>query len=144
MVRNSILSILGNSTVICAGGSCNNIYISTISAFFSAFGIPIVEYIQYLSFIAFFFIGLSLFSLYSVRNTCLYPPFIISLIGSVCILLDLILSIHDYLTYVGNVFLIVGAIWNARLDKFSFAGAKKKKAALNISHLPLSTNQHKS
>lgn len=123
--------------MICAGGACNNIYISTISAFFSAFGIPIVEYIHYLSFIAFFFVGLSLISLYSVKKSVFYPPFVISVLGSASIVADLIFSIHDYLTYVGNAFLICGAIWNARLDKFSFKEAKKRKAGQSGGHLPV-------
>lgn len=124
---NSILSIMGNTMTICAGGSCNSIYLSTVSAFFSAFGIPIVEYIHYLNFIAFFFIAISLISLYSVKNTWKYPPFIISTIGSIMICSDMIFDIHDYLTYIGNVLIIAGAIWNSRLNKFSFANRKKKK-----------------
>jgi len=122
---------MGNTMSVCAGGSCNSIYMSTISAFFSAFGIPIVEYIHYLNFVAFFFVGLSLVSLYSANNTAKYPPFIITAIGSAFILFDIIFSLHDYITYVGNVLLIAGAIWNSRLNKFSIASHRKKQKLLN-------------
>ncbi|KAL4471417.1 hypothetical protein ABPG74_008310 [Tetrahymena malaccensis] len=131
LIINSILSLMGNTMTICAGGSCNSIYLSTVSAFFSAFGIPIVEYIHYLNFIAFFFIGISLISLYSVKNTWKYPPFIISAIGSLMICSDMIFEIHNYLTYVGNILIIAGAIWNSRLNKFSFANRKKNKKTPN-------------
>lgn len=40
-ILNFVLSIFGNSVSICAGGVCNSFYFSTLSAFFSAFGIPI-------------------------------------------------------------------------------------------------------
>jgi len=130
-IVNGVLSVMGNTMSVCAGGSCNSIYMSTISAFFSAFGIPIVEYIHYLNFIAFFFVGLSLVSLYSVNNTVKYPPFIITAIGSAFILFDIIFSFHDYITYVGNVLLIAGAIWNSRLNKFSIVTHRKKQKLLN-------------
>lgn len=127
MAINAVLSVMGNTMTICAGGSCNSVYMSTISAFFTAFGIPIVEYIHYLNFIAFVFVAISLISLYSVKNSIKYPPFIISAIGSVLILSDLLFSINDILTYLGNALMIGGAIWNSRLNKFSFASQRKKK-----------------
>ena len=85
---------MGNSMTICAGGACNSIYFSTISAFFSAFGIPIFEYIHYLNFLAFIFIAISLVSLYSVKNSAIYSPFLISLVGSLLIISDMIIGIH--------------------------------------------------
>ena len=85
---------MGNSMTICAGGACNSIYFSTISAFFTAFGIPIFEYIHYLNFLAFIFIAISLLSLYSVKNSFIYGPFIVSFIGSVFIMTDIIIGVH--------------------------------------------------
>lgn len=107
---------MGNTMTYCAGGACNSIYISTISTFFSAFGISIVEYIHYISFLAFFFILLTLISLYSVKRSCKYGPFILSCFGTVLILIDTLLYDIDYLTYAGNVLLIGSAIWNSRLN----------------------------
>lgn len=109
---------------ICTGGTCNNLYISTISAFFSAFGIPIFEYTHYLNFIVFFFIGLSLISLYSVKRSVKYIPFIFTLLGSLMILTDMIIYDLDYFTYIGNGLMIVSAIWNSKLNKKTF-GRKK-------------------
>lgn len=110
--------------VICSGGACNSIYISTISAFFSAFGIPIFEYLHYLNFIAFIFIIITLFSLYTVKRSILYKPFLISLIGSIFILIDMTIYDCDYLTYSGNILIIAAAIWNSKLHKRRF-GSKK-------------------
>mmetsp|Transcript_2542 Transcript_2542/g.237 ORF Transcript_2542/g.237 Transcript_2542/m.237 type:complete len:81 (-) Transcript_2542:78-320(-) len=80
---------MGNTMSICAGGACNSIYISTISAFFSAFGVPIFEYIHYLNFLVYIFMGVSLFSLYTVKHSILYAPFLLSLLGACLIINDL-------------------------------------------------------
>lgn len=81
---------MGNTMTICAGGACNSIYVSTISAFFSAFGVPIFEYIHYFNFLAFIFIAISLFSLYTVKNSIKYAPFILSSLGAIIIINDLL------------------------------------------------------
>ena len=119
-ILNTVFSLLGNTMTICAGGTCNNLYISTLSAFFSAFGIPLFEYIHYLNFIVFFFIFISLLSLYSVKKSWKYLPFILSVIGSILIVIDMLIYDFDYLTYAGNILLIVGAIWNSKLNKRKF------------------------
>jgi len=41
VIMNFILSTFGNTVNVCSGGACNSFYMSTISAFFSAFGIQI-------------------------------------------------------------------------------------------------------
>jgi len=109
---------------ICAGGTCNNLYISTLSTFFSAFGIPIFEYTHYLNYIVFFFIGLSLISLYSVKRSVIYLPFLLTLVGSLMILIDMIIYDLDFFTYIGNGLMIISAIWNSKLNKKTF-GRKK-------------------
>jgi hypothetical protein len=53
-----IFTLMGNTMSICAGGACNSFYVSTFSAFFSAFGIPIFEYLHYFNFIAFILMGI--------------------------------------------------------------------------------------
>jgi len=112
---------MGNTMVICSGGQCNSIYISTISAFFSAFGVPIFEYIHYFNFLAFFFMAFSLLSLYSVKKSVIYGPFIASSIGALCIIIDMGIYDLDYLTYFGNVVMIASAIWNSKLNDNPFA-----------------------
>lgn len=125
-LMNIMFSVMGNTMTYCAGGACNSIYISTVSTFFSAFGIPIVEYIHYISFLAFFFILITLFSLYTVKRSWKYGPFIVSTLGALLILTDMLLYDLDYLTYVGNAMMIGCAIWNSKLNKHRFGfGAKK-------------------
>ena len=111
---------MGNTMTICAGGSCNSIYVSTISAFFSAFGIPVFEYIHYLNFIAIFFIAISLISLYAVKMSFKYAPFLISLLGASLVITDMAIIELDSLTYIGNVCMIGAAIWNSRINKHRF------------------------
>lgn len=106
---------------VCAGGVCNSLYVSTISAFFSAFGVPIFEYMHYFNFLVYIFMAVSLFSLYAVKNSWKYPPFLVSLIGAIMIIVDMQLFDLNYLTYVGNVMLIGSAIWNSRLNKRKFS-----------------------
>lgn len=115
---------MGNTMSICAGGTCNSLYISTLSAFFSAFGIPIFEYLHYLNFIALFCIAISLLSLYSVKKSICYAPFILSIVGALLIMIDMMVIDLDQLTYLGNAFMIGSAIWNSRLNKHRF-GRKK-------------------
>ena len=117
---------------ICAGGTCNNLYISTFSTFFSAFGIPIFEYTHYLNFIVFFFIGLSLISLYSVKRSVIYMPFLLTLVGSLMLLTDMIIYDLDFFTYIGNGLMIIGAIWNSKLNKRTFGRKKWYKQIFNI------------
>lgn len=86
---NFIFTMMGNSMAICAGGVCNSLYVSTISAFFSAFGVPIFEYIHYLNFLVYIFMGISLFSLYSVKKSWKYAPFLLSMLGAIMIITDM-------------------------------------------------------
>jgi hypothetical protein len=117
VLSNVLLSTLGNSYTVCAGGACNSFYISTLSAFFSAFGVPIAQYIHYLNFVCIGLLGSSLFSMYSVKRSWKYGPFLATLAGTSMILEDLFLYDCDILTYVGNVLIIGSAFWNSKLHK---------------------------
>ncbi len=116
---------MGNSFSICAGGACNSFYFSTLSAFFSAFGIPITKYIHYLNYLCLFLLAFALFSLYSVKRSIKYGPFLITLIGVILILIDMFIYDYNILNYMGNVLIIASAFWNSKLNKFRF-GTKKK------------------
>lgn len=115
---------MGNSFSICAGGACNSFYISTFSAFFSAFGISITKYIHYLNYVCVFLLGFSLFSLYSVKRSFKYGPFLSTLIGATMIILDMFVYDMDVLNYVGNGVIIASACWNSRINKYRFGGRK--------------------
>jgi len=113
LALNFCMQILRNSFIVCSNGSCNQIYLSTVSAFFTALGIPIFEYIKYFNFLGVLLMVLSLLSLYSVRESVFYLPFIISSIGSSLIIVNIIFSVA-YLGYFGNFLMIVSAVWNAK------------------------------
>lgn len=128
ILMNSLFSILGNTMTICSTGACTSIYVSTISTFFSAFGITIVDWLPYLKYSALIFILISIFSLYSARKSLIYMPFIVCVIGSTLIILSIFQFDNNYMLYSGNILMIIAAIWNARLNKAGFG--KKKKAVV--------------
>ena len=124
VIVNIILTTMGNSFSICAGGACNSFYISTFSAFFSAFGISIANYIQYLNYFCVFLLGFQLVTLYSVKRSILYAPFILTLIGAIMIITDMFFYDLNFLNYAGNILIIGSAFWNIKLNKVRF-GKKK-------------------
>jgi len=60
-----------------------------------------------------------------VKKSWKYAPFLLSLLGALGIIIDMTVYDNDYLTYGGNILLIIGAIWNNRLNKFKFVTLKK-------------------
>lgn len=89
MVCGQILNLLGGTYIICAGGACNSVYISTLSLFFSSLGISLVDWIPILNGLGFVFILIALFSLYSAKRSVCYPPFIVGSIASLFIIMNL-------------------------------------------------------
>jgi len=111
---------MSNTMSVCSGGACRSFYVSTLSTFFSAFGIPIFEYLHYLNFVAVLFIGINLFSMYTIKKSLLYVPFFLSLFGSILVLTDMFIIDLDYLTYIGNFVIILAAILNIKMRKKKF------------------------
>lgn len=124
---NFLLSTLGNSVSFCSGGACNSFYVSTLSAFFSAFGIPISQYLHYLNFLCIFLLVFSLTSLYSVKGSFKYGPFLLTLVGAGLIMWDMLIQDINYLNYLGNVMVIAAAFWNSKLNRFRFGRRKPNK-----------------
>ena len=122
-IINSLLTILGNTIPICSGGACSSIYVSTITAFFSAIGISLT-WISYIKYTALMFILISLFSLYSSKKNIFYKPFLLSFLGSVFILINLIFYESYYLLFGGNELMIVAAFWNSKINKANIFGKK--------------------
>jgi hypothetical protein len=125
IISNLLISTLGNSFTICSGGACNSFYISTFSAFFSAFGITITKYIHYLNFLCILLLGSSLLTLYSVKKTWKYGPFITTFIGAALIFTHLFIYDYYLFTYIGNILIIASAFWNSKLNKFKFGQSSK-------------------
>lgn len=54
----------------------------------------------------------------------MYAPFIVTLIGSLMILTDMFVYDFNYANYFGNALVIGSALWNSKLNKFSFGRRK--------------------
>eukprot|EP01016_Furgasonia_blochmanni_P055744 TRINITY_DN9377_c0_g1_i3.p1 TRINITY_DN9377_c0_g1~~TRINITY_DN9377_c0_g1_i3.p1 ORF type:complete len:292 (-),score=88.81 TRINITY_DN9377_c0_g1_i3:301-1176(-) len=114
---NLFLAFLSSSFFVCTGGACNSMYISTLSSFFGAVGVSVVDWLPYLDGLTVLMIGISLFSLYAVNRSWTYKPFAIGLIGSLMIVTNMIFFKPKYLLYGGNVMLVTAAIWNSKLSQ---------------------------
>ncbi len=124
---NAIFSILGNTMTFCRTVACSSIYVSTMSVFFSAFGITIVDWLPYLRYSAVIFIIISIFSLYSAKKSLFYWPFIVCLCGSGLILASMIIGENSFMLFVGNILMIFAAFGNARINKAGFGKMKTKQ-----------------
>ena len=124
-----ILTYFSNMLIICSGGACTQIYISTITSILGAFGVTLSEISKYMFPITCVLLGISLLSLYIKRRNFFHPPFLLGLFSSIIILLGKYYekTILNKLVMIGNILMIVAAIWNARLNKFSGLPIYNKK-----------------
>lgn len=77
ILLNQIFNLLGATTMVCAGGACNSIYISSLTLFFSSIGVTLTDWLPYINGLGFVFVAIALVSLYSAKKSFVYPPFII-------------------------------------------------------------------
>jgi hypothetical protein len=118
-----LLTYFSNMMIVCSGSSgvCTQIYMSTIASLLGAFGVTLSDFSDYLFPITVVLLGVSLFSLYIKRKKLTHKPFLLGVFSSVIILIAHIFE-HTavyYLIYPGNILMIVAAVWNAKLNKFS-------------------------
>lgn len=66
-------------------------------------------------------LAFSLFSMYSVKRSWRYGPFLTTAVGACMILTDMCVYDLNVLNYVGNAMIIGSAFWNGRLNRFRFA-----------------------
>jgi hypothetical protein len=125
-IMTPILNFLSSSFVFCSGGQCSTIYGSTISAIFGAFGISVSEWLPILDWLTLLLVIVSVVVLYYAKKSLTYKPFILGCVAAVLIFAATAFPQIRYLVYVGNVFMIVAAIWNSRLNKAGFGFGKKK------------------
>jgi len=123
-----ILNFLGGSFMLCGGGSCSSIYGSTISAIFSAFGISISEWLPFLDWLTLLLVIVSVVVLYYAKKSITYKPFLLSCVAALLIFADSLYFQIRYPIYVGNVLMIVSALWNSRLNKASMFGKRKRQS----------------
>jgi len=134
ILLNQFFNLLGATTMVCAGGACNSLYISTITLFFSSLGISLTDWVPYLNGMGFGFIIFALFSLYSAKKDLLYPPFIIGCLCSIVILISLTKIYYNlYLLILANIGMVVCAIMNFKMNTASMFPSRAKK----LKHTPL-------
>ena len=115
------LTYVSNMMIICSGGACTQIYISTITSILGAFGVTLSEISKYMFPITCVLLGVSLISLYIKKREILHKPFLLGLFSAVMIILGKYFEKTwlSKLVYPGNILMIIAAIWNARMNKFS-------------------------
>ena len=116
-----ILTYFSNMMIVCSGGACTQIYISTITSILGAFGVTLSEISKYMFPITCVLLGISLLSLYIKKKKLLHPPFLLGAFSSILILLGKYYekTVLSKFVLPGNILMIISAIWNARINKFS-------------------------
>ena len=116
-----ILTYFSNMMIICSGGACTQIYISTITSILGAFGVTLSEISKYMFPITCVLLGVSLLSLYIKRKKLLHGPFLLGVFSSIIILIGKYYENTKLkkLIYPGNILMIFAAIWNAKMNKFT-------------------------
>ena len=115
------LTYFSNMMIICSGGACTQIYISTITSILGAFGVTLSEISKYMFPITCVLLGVSLIPLYIKKREFLHKPFLLGVFSAILIILGKYFekSFLNKFVYPGNILMIVAAIWNARMNKFS-------------------------
>jgi len=120
-ILSPILTYFSNMMVVCStsAGTCSQIYMSTISAIFGAFGVSVSNFSAYMFPFTVVLLFISLFSLYIKRKKFTHKPFLLGVAATAMIILSHYVSFLWLLLYVGNVLMIVAAVWNMKMNKFS-------------------------
>ena len=115
------LTYFSNMMIICSGGACTQIYISTITSILGAFGVTLSEITRYMFPITCVLLGVSLISLYIKKREILHKPFLLGVFSAMMIILGKYFekTMLNKLVYPGNILMIIAAIWNAKMNKFS-------------------------
>ena len=115
------LTYFSNMMIICSGGACTQVYISTITSILGAFGVTLSEITKYMFPITCVLLGVSLISLYIKKREILHKPFLLGVFSAMMIILGKYFekTMLNKLVYPGNILMIIAAIWNAKMNKFS-------------------------
>lgn len=125
---NQVFNLLGATTMVCAGGACNSLYISSITLFFSSIGISLTDWLPFLNGLGFVFVIVALVSLYSAKKSVLYPPFYLGCLFSLIILLEILGLFHSVpVLVVANVGMIGCSLYNLKNNMAPIVGRKKNK-----------------
>ena len=137
---NQVFNLLGATTMVCAGGACNSLYISSITLFFSSIGISLTDWLPFLNGLGFIFVIIALFSLYSAKKDVKYPPFYLGCLFSTIILIDITGLYHSIiLLVVSNVGMIGCSCYNIMNNgaPLQLGRKKKKRVAKEVSMIKI-------
>lgn len=124
-----LLTYLSNMTMICSANSgvCTQFYLSTLTSLLGAFGITISNLSEYLFPITVVMLIVSNISLYVKRRKLTHPPFLLGVFSTFLIIISKIFEDSLWLLmYIGNISMIVAAVWNMRMNKFYGLPSRKK------------------
>jgi hypothetical protein len=114
-----LLTYFSNMMIVCnSSGVCTQVYMSTIASLLSAFGVTLSDFSEYLFPITVVLLGVSLISLYIKKRSFTHKPFLLGCAATLMIISSHIWESCYYFMWVGNILMIVAAVWNARLNKF--------------------------
>jgi hypothetical protein len=138
IIVNQFFNLLGASTMVCAGGACNSLYISTITMFFSSVGISLTDLVPYMNGLGFAFVLFALLSLYSAKKSFTYPPFMIGAACSFVILLNLThVFTNIYCLIVANIGMVACSCLNMKMNAAALPSQRRKKKKLTTTPLPI-------
>lgn len=118
-IISTICNLIPSFSVICSGGVCYTLPLTTVSTYLGAFGITVFDVNDLMFPLALVFIAISLFSLYWKKKNCLYPPFLVGLVAASIIISSHILEAGFLVMLTGNILMMVAAIMNSKVGKFA-------------------------
>jgi uncharacterized membrane protein (DUF485 family) len=120
-VMGPVLTYFSNMLIVCSTntGMCSQVTFSTLSAILGAFGVPLTNMSKYLFPLTVFLLLISLLSLWWKRKDFTYKPFVLGSVATVMIIVSNFIAFLWMFLYVGNVLMIIAAVWNIKLNKFT-------------------------
>ena len=115
-----VVTYLSTLTVVCSGGACSQIYVSTITSLLGAFGVSLSNLSKFMFPITLVLIVFSLVSLYVKRRKLTHGPFLLGIVGAIFIIFGQIFNgsfTGKVVSYIGNAVMIGAAVWNMRKNK---------------------------
>ena len=116
-----ILTYFSNMMIVCStsSGMCTQLYMSTITSLLGAFGVSISHFSDYLFPITMILLGVSLVSLWIKRKSFTHKPFLLGSFSAILIFISHYVETLWFLIYIGNVLMILAAVWNMKMNKLS-------------------------
>jgi len=122
-ITGPVLTYFSNMMIFCSAntGMCTQMYLSTFSAIFGAFGVSLSNISQYMFPITVVCLLISLLSLWIKKRDFTHKPFLLGCVATVMIIASNYLHgmAAKVLLWGGNALMIGAAIWNWKVNKAS-------------------------